>query len=92
MEKGALVGLEREFLGRTSTLCCNLALRWCANHWCAAILGYLQSLVGRGGRRDQFSAVGKWKLGKPRVEEKSLVVVVVTTRKESSGICCSFQD
>lgn len=31
-------------------------------------------------------------VGGTRVEEKSLVVAVVTTRKESSGICCSFQD
>lgn len=46
------------------------------------------------GEEEEGSVFSSWEMevGETRVEEKSLVVVVVTTRKESSGICCNFQE
>lgn len=45
------------------------------------------------GEQEEGSIFSSWEMevGETRVEEKSLVVVV-TTRKESSGICCNFQE
>lgn len=86
------MGLEKEFLGRTShTLLQSGTWLVCLSLVCSYPGIPTKPCWEKRKKRSIFSS-WEMEVGETRVEEKSLVVAVVTTRKESSGICCSFQD